>query len=132
MDIEERSSELKIDTSVLINQGDTYSSLTDLSRIPLFTTSFQEITERVATERKQNNQRIVEQVFQNSMTDSDENEQLIQLLFQGEKEQARRREVGIQGEGMSLHIYPTMGLTVLLFLTGLLYYCKKRSQNRGA
>lgn len=122
----ETDSELKLDMSVFQNEGEAYSSLTDINDIPIFTSSFREITEKVSKQEKQEEQHIAKQIFNDKMTDLQTNEELVQVLFQGETQRIIKKEAEIE-ESNSVLIYPMLGLFFAVFLVVMLGYCKKRS-----
>ena len=129
----QRNSELEIDTSVLINQRNTYSSLSDASGIPLFTAPFQDTIDDVTISIQQSNEHIAEQMFQGGKLDSDDHSWLTQLLFQGGVEQVTRGGITVGQERTSSHIYPIVGLGMVLFVIALVGCCKRRNvRERGS
>ena len=117
--------ELELDLSVLDQQGETYSSVTDLSGVPVFTIEFQNRVNK--EQRKQNAEEaaLEEQVFVLEPEEKSEDE-LLTGLFQVENTQVIRGEAGEPETTDSL--YPALGACAVIFALFLIFYWRRRTE----
>lgn len=120
-------SDLEFDTSVLKDRGETYSSLTDMNEIEVFTRSFEK---RIETVREQENSYevyLAEQPFTGVMAVDESGEQILEVLFQ-DRQQSMIRGGEVEGQSRNGIIFSVVGVLFALFLGIMLLYCRKRNR----
>ncbi len=90
---EETEGELKLHPETVKYRQDTYSSLTDLNGVDVFSEAFRGSVERVLQERSRREQEVEEEIFVSSVFPSrGAEEQLVSKLFLGQEERVLLHE----------------------------------------
>lgn len=118
---------LEFDPSTLDDRGDSYSSLTDLNGIEVFTLKFEQKVESVNQQLAGYEAFLAEQPFAGNMSYDDSDEQIVSGLFlQNTFTSIKTEETNIQGV-MGLYV-AVVALLFGIFLGALLTYCRKKAQ----
>lgn len=120
-------SDLEFDTSVLKDRGETYSSLTDMNEIEVFTRSFEKKIETVSEQEELYEVHIAEQPFTGVMAVDESGEQILEVLFQGKQQSVIRGGEAESQNGKGI-AFSAVGVMFALFLGIMLLYCRKRDQ----
>lgn len=123
----EQNSEITIDTDVLKDRTQTYSSLTDKNGVPVFTKDYQE---KLATYQERVNQPyqwIQQEIFlKTASTSEDQYEQVKSILFTGsERTVVKEERVKTASTSMISIVVVTVFLVIVL-LALLQYISRKR------
>ncbi|MDD3139130.1 MAG: hypothetical protein PHX08_09180 [Lachnospiraceae bacterium] len=115
---------LEFDAETVQNQGDTYSSLTDINGVPVFT---EEFTERIKTEQRgqaEKEKELSQEVFVEPMN---RQKNSTDMLFMGTTQQVLKEEETTAHAENSLW-YPLFGVWMLVFLAAMIWYCQRRNR----
>ena len=119
--------DLEFDTSVLMDRGETYSSLTDINEIEVFTKSFEE---RIGTVKEQENAYevyLADQPFTGVMAVDGSSEQMLAVLFQGRQQSVIRGE-DVESQNGNGIFFSFVGMVFALFLGIMVLYSRKRNR----
>lgn len=120
-------SDLQFDTSALQGRGETYSSLTDINKIEVFTKSFEKDVMTVKEQEVQHEAFLLEQPFANAMNVDQDNEQIIAALFQGNQQNVLKSNE-ITSQNRNGLLFSIVGIVFALFLGAMVVYCRNRNQ----
>lgn len=116
-------SRLEFDAEAVQNEGETYSSLTDINGVPVFTESFTGKVKRKQSEQEAQNRKLWDGIFVEPMGVK---ENSIDMLFMGTTQQIVKPEETANTTDNSLW-YPLFGVWALVFLGVMVWYCQRRS-----
>lgn len=118
-------SHLMFDSSVLQNQGETYSSLTDMNNIPIFTESFERKVVYMKELNCRDEQILIRQPFMDVMRDRSEDTVIMGKLFQGQSQRFVKADPEISGtEDFGGYIFLAVCFSVFFFI--MFAYCRRR------
>ncbi len=132
MDIEVWQSQegIRLDPSVLQEQGETYSSLTDTNQIPLFTNTFEELQKKKREEEAETLGEVKTALFQNKEDHGlTEYERIQNNLFINTETQLIKEEVEEKGSQAGTAIASVAILLILFFMVAF-SWMEKRSKRR--
>ena len=122
MDIEVWQSQegIRLDPSVLQEQGETYSSLTDTNQIPLFTNTFEELQKKKREEEAETLGEVKTALFQNKEDHGlTEYERIQNNLFINTETQLIKEEIEEKGSQAGTAIASVAILLILFFMVAL-------------
>ncbi len=118
---------LEFDPSTLNDRGDSYSSLTDLNGIEVFTLKFEDKVESVNQQLAEYEVFLAQQPFAGNMSYDASDEQIVSGLFlQNTFTSIKTEETNIQG-ATGLYV-AVVALLFGIFLGALMTYCRKKTQ----
>lgn|GEM_PF-1092100 len=119
--------DLKFDTSVLENRGETYSSLTDIHDIPLFTTAFAEKVEEVQEQNQKKQRDLNLKIFVEDSQSGVGNDEVKAMLFYETTGKVIKKE---QEGQIDSTIIPFLwiGIAGCLFAVLLCGYCNRKNK----
>ena len=132
MDIEVWQSQegIRLDPSVLQEQGETYSSLTDTNQIPLFTNTFEELQKKKREEEAETWGEVKTALFQNKEDHGlTEYERIQNNLFINTETQLIKEEIEEKGSQAGTAIASVAILLILFFMVAF-SWMEKRSKRR--
>ena len=132
MDIEVWQSQegIRLDPSVLQEQGETYSSLTDTNQIPLFTNTFEELQKKKREEEAETLGEVKTALFQNKEDHGlTEYERIQNNLFINTETQLIKEEIVEKGSQAGTAIASVAILLILFFMVAF-SWMEKRSKRR--
>ena len=132
MDIEVWQSQegIRLDPSVLQEQGETYSSLTDTNQIPLFTNTFEELQKKKREEEAETLGEVKTALFQNKEDHGlTEYERIQNNLFINTETQLIKEEIEEKGSQAGTAIASVAILLILFFMVAF-SWMEKRSKMR--
>ncbi len=132
MDIEVWQSQegIRLDPSVLQEQGETYSSLTDTNQIPLFTNTFEELQKKKREEEAETLGEVKTALFQNKEDHGlTEYERIQNNLFINTETQLIKEEIEEKGSQAGTAIASVAILLILFFMVAF-SWMEKRSKRR--
>ena len=115
---------LKFDAAAVQNQGETYSSLTDMNGVPIFTGDFARRIEQEKSEQSAQETVLSQEVFIKPMTVQKNS---TDMLFMGTTQQILKAEEETSVAEHSLW-YPLFGVWILVFLIAMAWYCQRRNR----
>ncbi len=118
---------LNFDEEILQNKGNTYSSLTELNKVPLFTIDFKETVAYVNQKEIQNQQYVMSQIFVNKMKEEQMDSVIVQMMFQQDTQRTIKKEQ-VMTEQTDTWLYPFTGCAFGIFFAVLIGYCKKKNR----
>lgn len=132
MDIEVWQSQegIRLDPSVLQEQGEIYSSLTDTNQIPLFTNTFEELQKKKWEEEAETLGEVKTALFQNKEDHGlTEYERIQNNLFINTETQLIKEEIEEKGSQAGTAIASVAILLILFFMVAF-SWMEKRSKRR--
>lgn len=120
-------SDLEFDPSVVQDRGETYSSLTDMNEIAVFTKSFEEQVLIVKERESIQDDFLMEQPFTMAMAVDDSGEEMISVLFQDNKQNVIKTEEKSTYNQNGLFI-SCFGIAFAVFLALMIVYCRARNR----
>lgn len=132
MDIEVWQSQegIRLDPSVLQEQGETYSSLTDTNQIPLFTNTFEELQKKKREEEAETLGEVKTALFQDKEDHGlTEYERIQNNLFINTETQLIKEEIEEKGSQTGTAIASVAILLILFFMVAF-SWMEKRSKRR--
>lgn len=132
MDIEVWQSQegIRLDPSVLQEQGETYSSLTDTNQIPLFTNTFEELQKKKREEEAETLGEVKTALFQDKEDHGlTEYERIQNNLFINTETQLIKEEIEEKGSQAGTAIASVAILLILFFMVAF-SWMEKRSKRR--
>lgn len=120
-------SDLEFDPSALQDRGETYSSLTDMNEIAIFTKSFEEQVLSVKERESIQDDFLMEQPFTTAMAVDDSEEEIISVLFQDSKQNVIKagENAAYNQNGLFISCF---GLAFAVFLALMIVYCRARNK----
>lgn len=121
---------IRLDPSVLQEQGETYSSLTDTNQIPLFTNTFEELQKKKREEEAETLGEVKTALFQNKKDHGlTEYERIQNNLFINTETQLIKEEIEEKGSQAGTAIASVAILLILFFMVAF-SWMEKRSKRR--
>lgn len=133
MDIEVWQSQegIRLDPSVLQEQGETYSSLTDTNQIPLFTNMFEEVQKKKREEEAEALGEVKTALFQNKKDHGlTEYERIQNNLFMNTETQLIKEEIEEKSSQAGTAIASAAILLILFFMLAFSWMEKRRKRRR--
>lgn len=120
-------SDLEFDPSALQDRGETYSSLTDINEIAIFTKSFEEQVLIVKERESIQDDFLMEQPFTTAMAVDDSEEEIISVLFRDSKQNVIKagEKAAYNQNGLLISCF---GLAFAVFLALMIVYCRARNR----
>lgn len=126
---EREAEEIQINPSVLQQKGKTYSSLTDINGVPLFTNKYEETIVFVQGEKAAESRNLQALIFTGNTEKRDEDDKVQDRLFMSTGTQVKKKEVTVEktniGQTMAI-----VGIVLIIFFMIVFSIFEKRIQRR--
>lgn len=119
------NSELQFNTDILKQKSESYSSLTDLNGVALFTDDYEAIVEKKHQEDSQQNNEIQQKLFVTEIQQEGADDGIINTLFMSTSQEVVKADTTPAGQDLSL-VFPVVGIIFCMFLLFMVQYYKKR------
>jgi len=118
-----------IDPSVIKERSNTYSSLTDINKADVFTSSYEIKVAEVEKKRKEQTQELEEAIFAKEPNEgADTQQQVKDMMFVGETTQVEKEMSAIEAKNNEL-VIPIIGIVlVIIFVVAMRYMDKRKSE----
>lgn len=119
------NSELEFNTEILKQKNESYSSLTDLNGVALFTDDYETLIEKKQQEDSQKNSEIEKKLFVTEMRQEGADDEVINTLFLNTSQEVVKVNTTPAEQDLSL-VFPAIGIVFCVFLLFMVQYYKKR------
>lgn len=129
--VQSDSEGIQLDPSVLQEQGETYSSLTDTNQIPLFTNNFEEMQEKKQKRDEEIVRTVKTALFQNEKEHGlNEYERIQNSLFMNTEIQLKKEEIKEESNQVGTAVAAVGILLIIFFMFAFSWMEKRRKRRR--
>lgn len=122
---------IRLDPSVLHEQGETYSSLTDTNQIPLFTNTFEELQKKKQEADAETLEAVRTALFQSEKDYGlTEYERIQNALFMNTETQLKKEAIEEQGGQAGTAVASAAILLIIFFMFAFSWMEKRRKRRR--
>ncbi|WP_195268311.1 hypothetical protein [Eubacterium sp. 1001713B170207_170306_E7] len=119
------NSELEFNTEILKQKNESYSSLTDLNGVALFTDDYETLIEIKQQENGRKNSEIQQKLFVTEIRQEGADDDVVNTLFLNTSQEVVKVNTTPADQDLSL-VFPAIGIVFCVFLLFMVQYYKKR------